>query len=102
MPGAFLISDLAAVFNEREFGEATVVIDGVIVPGAIFDNEDIEVQMGEGVGQIVHQPMITCPIGLLHPLASNQVVTVAGSAFRVKNWKDDGTGVVEIYLEGPL
>lgn len=102
MPGSFLQSDLSAIFNSSEFGEASVVINGRDVPGAIFDYGDIEVQTGEGFGQIVPQPKITCDTSKILPLVHGQVVSACGKTYRVKNWKDDGTGVTEIYLEGPL
>lgn len=102
MPGAFLERDLSAIFNSKHFGEDAVVINGVSVPGAIFDNRDIEVQTGEGFGQIVPQPMVTCRASVLSPLASGQIVVARGQSYRLKNWKDDGVGIVEIYLEGPL
>lgn len=102
MPGAFLTNDLTAIFNSAEFGDATVVINGVSAPGSIFDSGDIEVQTGEGFGQIVPQPKITCATSVILPLSNGQIVTASGRTYKVKNWKDDGTGVTEIYLEGPL
>lgn len=102
MPGAFLTSDLSAIFNSSEFGDVTVVINGVSAPGSIFDSGDIEVQTGEGFGQIVPQPKVTCKSAVLLPLKSGQVVSAAGKSYRIKNWKDDGTGITEVYLEGPI
>lgn len=103
MPGAFISNDLASFFNPAEFGESDpVVINGMTVSGAIFDREDVEVQTGEGFGQIVPQPKITCKSADLSPLRSGQTAVVRGQNYRVKNWLDDGAGVTQIFLEGPI
>lgn len=101
MPGDFLQNDLSVFFNSSEFGEeqGTVLWNGVEIPGAIFDNEDIEVSLGEGVGEIIRQPIIMAPSSDFQGVARNDPIRVGQSLFIVKNFKDDGTGVITIYLE---
>ena len=57
MPAAFIANDVAHVTGSDVFGES-VTWDGNTVT-VIFDDEDIEVQLGEGVAQIQNQPMMT-------------------------------------------
>jgi hypothetical protein len=93
-----LDSDLAVIFGTDDFGEV-VVLDGVQITGH-FDDEDIEANMGEGPTQIVPQPKFTCPSSAVPDLEEDQVLVRASSRnYLVKNWKNDGVGVIIIYLE---
>lgn len=99
MAGSFIQRDLAAIFSQRAFAE-TVVLDGVTVHEAIFDDGDIDVINGEGVAQIVPRPMVQLPTSYTDTMVDGSVVIARGKTYRVANWKHDGTGVTEIYLEG--
>ena len=101
MPGSFLEDDLTSLFASPDFGEAdgTVTWAGVTISGGIFDDEDIELQLGEGVTEIAHQARFTGPSAEFVGIRDNDPMTIRGRQFRVKNWKDDGTGVIEIFLE---
>jgi hypothetical protein len=101
MVGRFIENDLPAIFRQTAFAE-TVVLDGVTVSEAIFDDGDRVVEEGEGVGQIVPTPMLQVPTRHLSTLVDGSVVIVRSKTYRVANWKHDGTGVTEILLEGPL
>jgi hypothetical protein len=100
MAGSFLENDLPVFFASAEFAEAT---DTVTWKGAsvtcIFDDEDIEVPQGEGVAQIVHQPMLTGPSSQFVGIADGDAVVANGTNYTVSEWKDDGTGVIEIFLK---
>lgn len=104
MPGSFLTNDLVTIFASSDFGEAnnSVTLAGVVIPNGIFDDEDIDVSMGEGVAQIVPQPMFTCATAHLTGIAGDQIMIIRGATFKVQNWKNDGTGMTEIYLERVL
>jgi hypothetical protein len=84
-----------------DFGEAknSVTLDGVVIPDGIFDDADIDVSLGEGTAQIVPQPTFTCASAQLSNIADGQTMIIRGQSFLVKNWKNDGTGVTQIYLE---
>jgi len=97
MPGSFLTDDLPVLFASTEFGEATATYEGSSVMG-IFDDEDVEVEMGEGIGEIIAQPMFTGRTSDFSGIARDQSMTVQGETFTIKNWKVDGTGMIEIYL----
>lgn len=93
-----LDSDLDVIFSTDDFGEI-VTLNGVQTPGH-FDDEDIEASMGEGPTQIVPQPKFTCKAARVPDLEEDQVMVRANSSmFTVKNWKNDGVGVIIIYLE---
>lgn len=100
MAGTFIQNDLAALFSQNDFAE-TVVLDGVTIRDAIFDDGDREVNNGEGVAQIVPQPVVQLPTSYTASVVDGSVVIARGETYRVVNWKHDGTGVTEIYLEGP-
>lgn len=100
-----LATDLATVFSSGDFaeGEGTVTLDGAALDGTgIFDNADMEVSMGEGPSQITPVPMFTCPASLVPDIADGQIMVIRSKSYRVTHWKDDETGVIVIYLEGPL
>lgn len=96
-----LETDLGAVFASSDFGEAenTVTWRGDPVSWCIFDNEDVTVEMGEGVGEIVHQTTILAPSRDFIGIADGDVVTARGDTYRVKHWMDDGAGLLTIFLE---
>lgn len=100
MPMPCLLSDLAALFTSNDFGEADgeVYWKGTAIEGAIFDDEDVEVQTPDGASEIVHQAVLTAPSAQFHGIAAKDTVTVRGRVFRVRHWMDDGTGVIEIFL----
>jgi len=98
MTGQFITDDLSVLFASSEFGEANATYQGSPVMG-IFDDEDVEVQMGEGVAEIISQPMFTGRSVDFSDIARGQAIAAGGETFRIKNWKADGTGVIEIYLE---
>ena len=95
-----LTDDLTAVFAASDFGEAcgTVLFRGDPVTGAIFDDEDVEIQTGEGAAEIGHQCVLSGPSSQFPDIAENDPVTVRGVAYKVKFWMDDGTGVIEIHM----
>lgn len=100
MAGKFLKDDLDTIFCERDFGHSGGVIwNGVTIEGAIFDDHDVEVQMGEGMIQIISQPMITGPSSAFDGIRREDTMSVGNQSFVVKSTSDDGTGVIEIYLE---
>lgn len=99
MAGTFIQNDLAALFSQNDFAE-TVVLDGVTIYDAIFDDGDREVNNGEGVAQIVPQPVVQLPTTHTAAVVDGSVVIARGKTYRVANWKHDGTGVTELYLEG--
>ena len=97
MPAAFIANDVAHVTGSDVFGE-TVTWDGNTVT-VIFDDEDIEVQLGEGVAQIQNQVTMTGQTSDFPGIADGNVVVARGVTYHVKNWKRDGTGEIEIFLE---
>jgi hypothetical protein len=99
MTADFLKKDLDVIFSPNVFGETDgVVWNGVTVKDAIFDDESIETQMGEGVAEIIEQPMITGKTDDFVGIDTDDPIQVNGETFVVQNWKVDGTGVIEIFL----
>lgn len=100
MPGAFLQDDLPFLFASSDFGEAdgtgSPTWKGTAVSG-IFDDDDVEVQMGEGVAEIVPQPMFSGSASDFVGIADGDAMVIRGETFTVKNWKIEA-GVIEIFL----
>lgn len=99
MVASFIKSDIKTVLSSKVFGED----DGVVwnktpVPDAIFDDEDVEVQMGEGPTEIISQPIVTGATCDFIGIKENDSIQVNGETLYVKNWKKDGTGIIEIFL----
>jgi uncharacterized protein YhfF len=87
------------VFNAKDFGTSGMTWKGVALEDCIFDDEDLEIQAGEGVAEIIHQAMITGSSSQFVGIADDDPVLVNGESFTVVNWKDDGTGVIEVFLK---
>ena len=99
MSASFLKDDLDGIFNAREFGvTGGCVWNGVRIENVIFDDEDVEVVMGEGVAEIIPQPTLTGKTSDFSGIRDGDSIQVSGETFTIKNWKKDGTGVIEIYL----
>lgn len=98
MVGSFIQDDLPFLFASSDFGEAdgTVTWNGTPVAG-IFDDDDVEVQMGEGVGEIVAQPTFTGMTSDFSGIADGDVMVIRGETFTVKNWRREGDEIT-IYL----
>lgn len=103
MAGKFIEDDLDTIFSERDFGhKGGVIWNGVTIKGAIFDDQDVEVQMGEGMVQIIAQPMVTGPSSAFDGIRHEDTISVGDQSFTVKSTNDNGTGVIEIYMEKVL
>lgn len=101
MPGAFLQRDLAATLKSSDFGvePGSVTLEGVVIPYGIFDAEDEELQLAEGVNQIVPVPTFTCRWSDVTGIADGQELRVSGVRYTVKSWMNDSSGMVTITLE---
>lgn len=97
MVASFIANDVAHVTDSDVFGES-VTWRGVSVT-AIFDDEDIEVTLGEGVAQIQPQAMLTGQMSDFSGISDGDVVVARSVTYRVVNWKRDGAGQIEVFLE---
>lgn len=100
MAGSFLQDDLLLLFASSDFGEAdgAATWKGFSVAG-IFDDDDVEIQMGEGVAEIIPQPTFTGKTSDFSGIADGDAMVIRGETFKVKNWKSERDGVIEIFLE---
>ena len=106
MPAKFIKSDLRAITASDDFGvdddgseTGGVRWNGIKIPSAIFDDEHHEIQAGEGPAHIMAIPMIMGLEQDFPGLAANDPVTINGESYIVRNWKPDGTGYIEIFLD---
>lgn len=99
MAGNFLTTDLASILNTNEFA-VTATYGGVTIRG-IFDDEDVEVPMGDGTTRIIPQCMFTGRSEDFSGIADGQTLTVSGTDYTIRTWMDDGTGVIEIFMGRP-
>ena len=74
-------------------------IAGVEVKQAFFDDEDIEVPGIDGVMRLAHAAYVTAPASCLPVLSQGQAAVVRGVKYTVQYWKNDGNGVIVVYLE---
>ena len=104
MPLTCLDTDLDVLFASSDFGEA----DGAILNGdtanpipGIFDDGDVEAQ-GEGdLTVIVNQTTFTCRSSKIPDPNQGDTLTINGTDYTLQYWNDDGTGVIELFLEAP-
>lgn len=94
MAGAFLLDDLATMFDENEFAtEATIGANTVPV---IFDNAYASVLDGlvESTG-----PACTGPTSALASAVQGTAITIDSTAYLVTHNQPDGTGITTLLLE---
>ena len=101
MPMAAIERDIPALLSSADFGEDVGAVrngDTANPIAGIFDDEDIEEQLGEGATVLTPQAMFTCASSQVPGLAENDTFLIRGNTLVVKFWKDDGTGMVEIFF----
>lgn len=100
---AAIADDLSDIFSTDDFavtatftpsGGSAVSVDG------IFDDGDVEADGGDGVVW-VHETKFTCTLSLVSGVADGDALVVNSTNYTVRYVKDDGTGVVELFLEKP-
>lgn len=99
MVGSFIKNDLKSTMSPREFGETSVTWRGIPLTYAIFDDEDVEIETGDGVKEIYNQAILTTLSDHVTGIASGDPIVIDSTPYSVRSWKDDGTGLIEIYLE---
>jgi hypothetical protein len=100
--GSFLTDDLSTVFDTVDFSVVgTYTPDGGSATSinGIFDDEDLEVDVGEGSLILQRSAKFTCASGDVIGIAEGDALTVASVDYIITYFKDDGTGVTETYLE---
>lgn len=97
MPGSFIQNDLDVMLVSSDFGETGATYKGSPVQG-IFDDDDIEATLGEGVSQIIAQPTFTGRTTDFPSIADNDALVIRGETFTVKNWKREDV-IITLYLE---
>ena len=101
MPMSCLDTDLGTILASSDFGEAsgTVTWRGLPIAVGVFDDEDVEVELGEGVREIVHQAKFPGRSADFPGISDGDQMVIRARTFTVKHWSDDGTGMIEIFLE---
>lgn len=104
MPMSCLDTDLDTLFASSDFGEASGAIrngdTANPIPG-IFDDEDVESQNGEGMVILIPQSMFTCASSKVPDPDEGDTFLIRSVEYTLKFWKDDGAGVIELFLERP-
>lgn len=99
MPANFLEDDINHILSGDVFGEDDGCLwNGVQIEDVIFDDEHVEVETGQGITQIIPQPVITGRTSDFLGIADGDTINVRGETLTVRNWKADGTGMIEIFL----
>lgn len=96
-----IVSDVPNLLSDRYFGETagSVVWEGASLDNAVFDDEDIEVDSETGMVEILHQSVLIVPSSDVIGIKEGDSISVSSVPYTVKFWKDDGTGMIEIYME---
>ena len=102
MSAGFLTDDISAVFDATDFavtGTFTPVGGMITSVTGIFDDEDLQIDMGDGTSMLQHSARFTCSSSDVTGVREGDSLVVSGVSYRVEYVKDDGTGVIEMYLE---
>lgn len=97
-----LTRDITALLSSSDFGEDVGAVrngDTANPILGIFDDEDIEEQLGEGVATLTPQAMFTCASSQVPGLARGDTFLIRAKVWTVEFTKDDGTGMVEVFFE---
>lgn len=95
MPNSIFDSDLSTFFAVSDFGTAATY-NGSAVTG-IFDDDDVEIQMGEGPTEIISQPTFTGQTTDFPGIADGDVMVIGGETFRIKNWMIEDV-IITVFL----
>lgn len=104
MPGAFLLSDIAAFFDTADFADSAT-FDGDTTPVVgIFDADFDLTQLG-GTGIATTAPVFVLPSTSVPANARSRYlrfgdIITGGSRYRVVNIHADGTGITLLQLHG--
>ena len=71
---------------------------GALIIG-IFDNEDAEAQMADGTIRIVPQCVFTGRSEDVFGIAEGDEIVIDNVVYSVRYWMDDGTGMIDVYME---
>jgi len=97
MPGSFLTTDLTKILKTTEIA-SMATYDGTLVLG-VFDDEDNEVQMGDGTIRVMRQCSFTGRAEDFPDIAEGQTVVIDAVTYVIHSWMDDGTGMIDIEME---
>ena len=103
MAGAFLQSDLSAVFNTADFAIVANVMDDTATPvkigevTGIFENSTQEIAQSEDRSAMIRQAIFMCPTSAAVNVGT--VLQIDGALYVVRYPEHDGTGVTTWYLE---
>jgi hypothetical protein len=97
MPGNFLTNDLSKILKNKEFA-SMALYKGALILG-VFDDEDVEAQMGDGTIRIVPQCIFTGRSEDLPGIAESDEIVIDNVTYAVRFWMDDGTGMIDVHME---
>lgn len=103
MAGAFLTSDLSAVFSTADFAIVADIMDDTTTPAkigevtGIFENSTQDISQSEDRSAMIQQAIFVCPTSAAVSIGT--VVRISGVLYVAKYPDHDGTGVTTWYLE---
>ncbi len=97
MTGSFITDDLSAMLSVADFALSATWTEGGKDIDGIFDDEDVEVDRGDGLRHIHRTAHFRTQSS--HGVSDGDTLTIESVAYTVAFQQDNGTGLVELYLE---
>jgi hypothetical protein len=101
MVGSFITDDISSLLGTDDFSMSTTytpVGGSPTTVAGVFDDEDVEVDQNDS-RFIQRSAKFTCASASVTGLVKGDAFTINAVSYTVAFFKDDGTGVVEIYME---
>lgn len=102
MSASFLTSDLSAIFAVADFSVAatyTKADTSTSTVNGIFDDEDLEVDAGDGSVVLQRSAKFTCASADVSGVVEDEGMTIGGKEYTISYVKNDGTGTIELFLQ---
>jgi hypothetical protein len=97
MPGSFLTNDLTKILKTEELA-SMALYNGALILG-VFDVEDTEATMADGTTRILPQCIFTGRSEDMPDIAEGELVVIDDITYVIRFWMDDGTGMIDVYME---
>ncbi len=100
MAGSWITDDLVTMLEVDEFASDVTWVEGGQTIQGIFDDEDQEIEIGDGTSMIHSAARLTTQS--YYGVSQGDTLTINMVAYEVSHKVDDGTGGVVLHLErGP-
>lgn len=97
MAGSFLTDDLSAMLSTADFAVHATWAEGFTTIGGIYDDDEVEIDRGDGQAHLIRATRFMTKSS--YGVPDGDTLTISGTQYTVAWQRDDGTGLVTLFLE---